>query len=281
MGLSKLLRWQLRQERIILDDDFLSSLLCCNEQAERNNSLARLYMKWRLRCRMKKILSSALIAVLSLIGNFAFSAQEKSAPLYSSKTELLFKSCLFEAERSSGLLQKKTQPDIFLMAKIYESGLEEEAPLQLKSLKDYFHLPELRLTEESPETGITWETYKEIYDDKGKFLRKEKEKSKAKIRKTAIMNGEEYTVFLIPKEINTEENIFKFAFEIYRTQSGKESSSLAPIELLTKKEILWNFKGPLVAGFFFEQEAYFLTFTVRVSISSFGGRLGTGLTWII
>ena len=179
------------------------------------------------------------------------------------------------------MAQKKTQPDILLMAKIYESGLEEEAPLQLKSLKDYFHLSEMRLKEESPETKITWTTYKEIYDDKGKFLRKEEEKSKAKIRKTAIMNGEEYTIFLIPIEINTEEKIFKFAFEIYRTQSGKDSSSLAPIELLTKKEILWNFEGPLLVGFFYEQEAYFLTFTVRISISSFGGRLGTGLTWII
>jgi len=230
---------------------------------------------------MKKILSPALMATLSLLGIFAFSAQEKSVPSYSSKTELFFKSCLFEAGRSGGLVQKKTQPDIFLMTKIYESGLAEEAPLQLKSLKDFFRLPELQLKEESPETEITWIVYKEIYDDKGKFLRKEEEKSKAKVRKTAIMNGEEYTIFIIPKEINTDENIFKFALEAYKTQSGKESCSLAPIELVTKKEILWNFGGSLVVGFFFEQEAYFLTFTVRVKISSSGGRLGVCLSWVI
>lgn len=230
---------------------------------------------------MKKMLILALMAGLSLFGILAFSAQQKSPCLYSWKTELSFKSCLFEAERSDGLSPKKTQPDILLIAKIYESGLDEEAPLQLESLKDFFHLPELRLKEESPESEITWTTYKEIYDDKGKFLRKEEEKSKAKIRKTVIMNGEEYTIFIIPKEINTDENIFKFALEAYKIQSGKESCSLAPIELVTKKEILWNFGGSLVVGFFFEQKAYFLTFTVRISISSFGGRLGTGLTWVI
>jgi hypothetical protein len=234
-----------------------------------------------MRCKVKKMLTPALMAVLSLFGILAFSAQEKSSPSYSSKTELSFKSCLFEAERSSGLAQKKTRPDILLMAKIYESGLDEEAPLQLKSLKDFFRLPDLQLMEESPETEITWIAYKEIYDDQGKFVRKEEEKSKAKIRKTAVMNGEEYTIFLIPEEINSHENIFKFALEVYKTQRGKESRSLAPIELVTKKEILWNFGGPLVVGFFFEQEAYFLTLTVRVSISSFGGRLGTGLTWVI
>jgi hypothetical protein len=238
-------------------------------------------MEWRWRSRMKKTFGPAVMVALSLFGVFFLSAQEKPAPSYSSKTELAFKSCLFEAERSGGWAKRDSEPAILLVAKIYESGLAEEASLQLESLKNFFRLPDLRLTEESPETEITWVAYKEIYDEKGKFVNKEEEKSRAKIRKTTLMNGEEYTIFLIPKEINTKDDIFKFVLEVYKTQSENKSSSLVSMDLISKKDILWNFGGPLAVGFFFDQKAYFLTLTIRVSISSFGGSLGAGLTWVI
>jgi hypothetical protein len=232
---------------------------------------------------MKKTLAPGLMVAVSLLGISALMAQEKVFPSYSSgsKTQLAFKSCLFEAERSSGSGQKKNAPDILFVAKIYESGLAEEPSLQLESLRDFFRLPELRLKEESQETEITWKASKDIYDAGGKFLNKQEEKSRAKIRMAALMDGKEFTLFLIPQEINTRENIFKFVLEVYKTQIGNESSSLASMDLIAKKDILWNFGGPLAVGFFFDQKAYFLTFIVRVSIASFGGSIGTGMTWVI
>lgn len=236
---------------------------------------------------MKKIFNSVSIVVLSFLGAFALGAQEKTAPSvsYRSETKLSFKSCLFEADRGEGLVRLKEnddKPNIFLTANIYNSGLGEKTSLQLESLKNIFCLPELRLNEENPKIEVIWKSYREIYDEKGKMVDKEEEKSRAKIRQTVLINGEEYTIFLIPQEINTKEHIFKFTLEIYKTQSRKEAPALASMELAVKKEILWNFGGPLAVGFFFNQKAYFLTFTVRVSISSSGPRLGTtGLTWII
>jgi len=232
---------------------------------------------------MKKTRAPGLVVAFSLLGICALMAQEKGLPSYSggSKTELAVKTGFFEAERKGEPGPKRSAPDILFVAKIYPSGLPAEVSLQLESLKDFFCLPELRLMEDSPETKISWAVSKEIYDEKGKFIRNEEEESRAKIRKTAFMNGAEYTVFLIPQEIKTRENIFKFLLEVYKTQGGNEPSSLAAVELLAKKEMLWNFDGPLAMVFFFDEKIYFLTFTVEVSISSWGGRLASRISWTI
>ena len=229
---------------------------------------------------MKKTLAPGLVVALSLLGICALTAQEKVTPSYSggSKTELAVKTIFFEAKRNGGSDPKRNAPDILFLAEIYQSGLPAEVSLQLESLKDFFRLPELRLMEESPETKITWVASKDIYDEKGKFIKSEEEKSRARIRKTAFMNGEEYTIFLIPQEIKARENIFKFLLEVYKTQGGKEPSSLASVELLAKKEMLWNFEGPLAMVFFFDDRIYFLTFTVDVCISTWGAGLASGFS---
>jgi hypothetical protein len=91
---------------------------------------------------------------------------------------------------------------------------------------------------------------------------REEGKSRSKVRKTVFLSGDEYTIFLIPKEINAKENVFKFVLEIYKTQNRGELA-------------------PLAVGFFFDDKICFLTFTVGVSMSSFGGSIGSGLTWTI
>jgi hypothetical protein len=231
---------------------------------------------------MRKISGRVSIVVLSLWGSFALGTQDKTTSPISSGSglRLSFKSCLFEAEKSSGLTQEKAGPEILLLAKIYESSLGG-ASEQLQNLRKLFRLPELNLKEESPEVEVVWKFSREIYDEKRKMVGREEGKSRSKIRKTVFLDGEEYTIFLIPEEIKAKENIFKFGLEIYKTQNRGELAPLASLELITTKEILWNFQGPLAVGFFFDDKTCFLTFTIGVSISYFGGSLGSGLSWTL
>jgi hypothetical protein len=53
------------------------------------------------------------------------------------------------------------------------------------------------------------------------------------------------------------------------------------MENVMSKEILWNFGGPLAIGFFFDENAYFVTFTIDYGWSAFGGSLGVGMTWTL
>lgn len=222
---------------------------------------------------MRKLITLSFVVALTLFGTIFLKAQQKKSFSFKSVTTLFFRSCLFEAESARGLSQQKDDRlDILLMAKIYESGLSKYASKQLEELKNYFRLPNLRLKQESQEIELTWE----IRSDKEKRVKFEQ-----KVRQTAFLNGVEYNIFLIPQEINTKEKIFRFILEVYKIQKKEESSSLASIELVIKKDILWNFNGPLAVGFFFGEKIYFLTFTIRVAISSYGYPLGSSLTWII
>jgi hypothetical protein len=223
---------------------------------------------------MKAMKLLVLAFGIAFLGHHPAKAAQKEL-VYRYESKLSFKSCLFEADIKTSLApEKDVQPDILFLARIYESGLSEKPAGQLDSLRTYFRLPELALKQESKEIEITWQVYEEGKNKKNEIKRNQK------VRQVAELNGDEYTIFIIPQEINIKDNFYQFVFEIHRNQ-GKEASGLVSTKLLVKKEVLWNFCGPLAIGFFFPDKVYFLTFTIWVGWSSLGPRLGAGMIGII
>jgi hypothetical protein len=231
---------------------------------------------------MRQMLVPFLLVVLLLIAAWVLGTPDEtgSSVFFGSETKLLFKTCLFEAERIGGLTEEKREPDILILARIHGPS-QADALGQREELEAYFGLPDLTLKQDYPEAGLTWLTYKEIYDEKGKLVSKSEARSRAKIRQTELMNREEYTISLAPKEINAKESVFVFALEIYRTAGCGDSEGLAVMDLIVAKDILWNFGGPLVVGFFFQDKVYFLALTISLDVSSSGPRLGSRLARIL
>ncbi|MDH4272022.1 MAG: hypothetical protein OEW18_08610 [Candidatus Aminicenantes bacterium] len=194
---------------------------------------------------------------------------------YRYESTLSFKTCLFEADIKAGREpEKEGEPDILLLARIYESGLSEEPVGQLDNLRSYFRLPDLALKKQSGEIDMTWEVYEEGKNKKDEI------KKNQKIWQVAELNGNEYMIFIIPQQINVKDNDYQFLLEIHRIQE-KDAAGLVSTELLMKKELLWNFHGPLAIGFFFPDKVYFITFTIWAGWSSSGGRIGTRISGII
>lgn len=223
---------------------------------------------------MKRMKILLLAFGVALLGSTPARAGQNDVT-YRHISKLSFRSCVFEANIPTGLApEKSVRPDILFLTRIYESGLSEKPAGQLERLRNYFRLPELSLREESNEVEITWHVYEE-----GEKKRDEIKK-KQKIRQVVMMNGDEYTIFVIPQEINIKDNFYQFLIEIYKVQT-KQTANLASTELLVKKEVLWNFRGPLAVGFFFPDKVCFLTLTIWAGWSSLGPRLGAGMKGII
>lgn len=231
---------------------------------------------------MRRIFGPTPLVILIAAAGWALGTPDKAAvsASFQSETKLVFKASLYEAERSGGLTEEKRGPAILIQARIHGSS-QADAPGQREELGSYFGLPDLTLTQDYPEAGLTWWASKEIYDEKGKLVSKNEARSRAKIRQTAMMNGEEYTVFLSPKEIDTKESVFVFALEIYRTSGRDGSAGLTVMDLIVANDILWNFGGPLVLGFFFQDRVYLLALTVGLEVASSGPHLGSSVTRIL
>jgi hypothetical protein len=183
---------------------------------------------------------------------------------------LRFKSNFFmtpgQNDASSG---KQTRPEIVLFARNGDNGLGLNAVRQLENLKKFFGIKDLTAENESGELEISAESWSEM------------KKTQPKASHTAMMNGQEYSIFVVPVEIDHKANIFKFRLEVYKNQSPKNTLSLKTMENVMSKEILWNFGGPLAIGFFFDENAYFVTFTIDYGWSAFGGNLGVGMIWTL
>jgi hypothetical protein len=194
---------------------------------------------------------------------------------YRYESTLSFKTCLFEADIQTGREpEKEGEPDILLLARINERSLSHKPNGQLDSLRSYFRLPELALKHKSGSIEIAWEVHEEGKNKKDEIKRNQK------IRQVAELNGDEYTIFIVPQQIDVKAHDYQFLLEIHRVQR-RDAAGLVSTELLMKKELLWNFHGPLAIGFFFPDKVYFLTFTISAGWSRSGPPVGTAMEWII
>jgi hypothetical protein len=50
---------------------------------------------------------------------------------------------------------------------------------------------------------------------------------------------------------------------------------------MLSKEILWNYGGPLAVGFFSDEKAGFVMITIEYGRASFGGSIGSGISWTL
>ncbi len=223
---------------------------------------------------MKAMKILALAVGIAFLGR-APAAVGQQEVTYRYESTLSFKTCLFEADIQTGREpEKAAEPDILLLARIDERSLSHNPDGQLDSLRSYFRRPGLALKYKSGSIEIAWEVHEE-----GKNKRDELKRNQ-KIRQAALLNGKDYTIFIIPQEIDVKADVYQFLLEIHRVQR-KDAAGLVSTELLMKKELLWNFHGPLAIGFFFPDKVYFLTFTISAGWSRSGPPVGAAMEWII
>ncbi len=216
----------------------------------------------------KRIPILAVLIVFSLGAGFLCGQSKPSESRH--EIRLRFKSNFFMTPgQDSTASGKDAKPEIVLFARNGDSGLGPNVTRELENLKKFFGIKDLAAGKESEELEISAESWAEM------------KKTQPKAAHTALMNGQEYSIFVVPVEIDHKANIFKFRLEVYKNQSLKDTPWLKTMESVMSKEILWNFGGPLAIGFFFGEKVYFVTFTIDYGWSSYGGRLGVGMTWTL
>jgi hypothetical protein len=187
-------------------------------------------------------------------------------------TALEFTSSLFSAAvPRQAMLEEKERPDVFMVARIHGRGLGKNAAHQRENLSRFFNLPDLEVVIDSSETEIAWES--------GTWP--QYRKSQPRAAQTVQLNGEDYSVYLIPHEIDVRNRIFKFILEIYRSRGPGGVETLKSAERIVHREILWDFGGPLAVGLYFADRVYFMSWTIGIDLSTIGFRLGTGLSWTL
>ncbi len=160
------------------------------------------------------------------------------------------------------------EPDIVIFARLLQPGLGRGAVGEAESLKRFFNLPELELREEARTAEMVWSE-----DNRTK-------KGRLKIDRRLRLAGRDFTVVLVPEEVNGPRQTSFFKLEVHRA-AGDRSGSVDVLEKIVAKDFSWNYNGPLVLGFFSQGEAYFLTISVWAKMSSSGGRLGSSISWTL
>jgi len=214
------------------------------------------------------------ILVLMWLTGLAFGAGSLSgqirSPEIKSEISLQFKTHLFMTPAAGESVPGKSEePEVVLFARNGDDGLGNTAARQLENLRKFFRLPSLIAEKESGEARMAAENWNE--------LKQSQPKAACAIR----MNGKEYSVFVSPVEINDKEKIFKFRLEIFKNRPSQDSPMLKALSLILSKEILWNYGGPLAVGFFSDDKAGFITITIEYGRASFGGSLGSGISWTL
>ncbi len=87
-------------------------------------------------------------------------------------------------------------------------------------------------------------------------------------------------VVLVPEIVSSPPKASLIRLEIHRAGED-QTGQVDVLEKILAKDVSWNFEGPLVIGFFFSDESYFLTMTVQGSRGFFGGTLGGGFSWTL
>jgi len=159
-------------------------------------------------------------------------------------------------------------PDIVVFARLFKPGLGRDAAAEAQALKRFFNLPALTLREEARTAEITWSE-----DNKTK-------KGRLTVDRRVRLGDREFLVVLVPEEVKGPGQTSLFRLEIHRAAEG-QGGSIDVLEKIVTKDVSWNFEGPLVLGFFFPGEIYFLSLEVQATKSSFGGRLGASISWTL
>lgn len=185
------------------------------------------------------------------------------------RTTLQVETRLFATTLKGAVLQEPDAfPDVVVFARLLKPGLGRGAAGEAESLKRFFNLPELALKDEARTAAITWS---EDYQTK---------KGRLTIDRRVRLGGLELLVVLVPEIVGHSSKSSLFKLEIHRAAEGR-SGYLDVFEKVLSKDVSWNFEGPLVLGFFFADEVYFLTTTVHGSVGFFGGTLGGGVSWTL
>jgi len=161
---------------------------------------------------------------------------------------------------------EKAAPDIVLFVRLFEPGLGRDGVAEAQALKRFFNLPALTLQEEARTAEITWSEDNET------------KKGRLTVDRRIRLGGREFIVALVPEEVKGPGEASLIRLEIQRAAPGQRGS-IDVLEKIIAKDVSWNFYGPLVLGFFFPDETYFLTLEVQATKSSFGGRLGSSISW--
>ena len=164
--------------------------------------------------------------------------------------------------------EERADPEIVVFARLHQPGLGREAAGEAVSLKHFFNLAELTLREEARTAEIVWSE-----DNQTK-------KGRLTVDRRLRLAGRDFLVVLVPEEVNGPRQTSLFRLEIHRAADG-QSGPVDVLEKILAKDVSWNFDGPLVLGFFFPGEAYFLTLKVQATKSAFGGGLGAGISWTL
>jgi len=187
-------------------------------------------------------------------------------------TALEFTSSLFTAALPpQDVPAEADRPSVFMVARIHGRGLGRNAALQRESLSRFFNLPDLEVVIDSSETKLAWES--------GTW--KDYRTSYPRVSQTVQLNGEDYSIALIPHEIDVPNRIFRFILEIYRSRGRGGVEIMKPAERIVHREIQWDFQGPLAVGLYFPDRVYFMSWKIGVEMSTLGFRMGSGMSWIL
>ena len=163
-------------------------------------------------------------------------------------TALEFRSSLFSAALP-GASQPvgDGSPAVFLFAKVHGEGLGREASLQRENLIRFFNLPGLEAVSDASTARLAWEsgTWAEYRTRLPRAVQ------------TVRLGEEDYTVSLIPEEVDVDGRAFRFTLEIYRNAGAGAPGALKSAACIARREIQWDFGGPLAAGFYFPDRVYF------------------------
>jgi hypothetical protein len=205
---------------------------------------------------------SVVLIVLAVLSSGAVSVRADSK-----RIELRFRSDVFATQGAGeGAPGKDAGPEIVLFSKNGEDGLGKDAARQLENLKKYFRIPSLAAEKETGTIVLGAPSWTEM------------KKNDPKAAKTVFLDGAEYSIFIIPIEINDKDNLYRFRLEIFRNGPAANSPSLKLMERIMSKEVLWNYSGPLAVGLFSGEKTCFVTFTIDYAWSSFAGSLGVGMS---
>ncbi|MBE0461559.1 MAG: hypothetical protein IBX60_08000 [Candidatus Aminicenantes bacterium] len=152
---------------------------------------------------------------------------------------------------TNDIQEKDIIPHILIFMDISNPETSRNNSRQIEQLKRIFNVSEIKLNDESKMT-ISW---------------KPQERTRVKVSSLFELDGEEYSIYIIPEEINVKKGSHRFTIEIYKHEKEEKSKSLKFIKLITQKNIFWDSKRPLFIRFSLNGKIYFLSFDISVSTS--------------
>jgi len=159
-------------------------------------------------------------------------------------------------------------PDIVVFARLFKPGLGRDAAAEEQALKRFFNLPALTLQEEARTGEMTWSEDNET------------KKGRLTVGRRIRLSGGDFIVVLVPEEVRGPGQASLIRLEIHRAAAG-QGGSIDVLEKVVAKDISWDYEGPLIVGFFFPGETYFLSLEVQARKSAYGGRLASSISWTL